>query len=58
MIKLKTSQLFSYPPAIIESLEVLRKAKITEEIVKMIPKSNGSEDIANNSRQQMDQYVL
>ena len=51
----------SYPPAIFESLEVLRKAnkpQITEEIVKMISKSNGSEDIANNSRQQIDQYVL
>ena len=57
----KTSQLFSYPPAIFESLEVLRKTnepQITEEIVKMISKPNGFEDIANNSRQHMDQYVL
>ena len=54
-------ELCSYAPAIFESLEVLRKAnkpQITEEIVKMISKSNGSEDIANNSRQQIDQYVL
>ena len=54
-------ELCSYAPAIFESLEVLRKAnkpQITEEIVKMISKSNGPEHIANNSRQQIDQYVL